>query len=133
MSAFVPTAEQRRKYRDYDVVVKDAKNHRVHVTVDDGEVVRWTCEIHRYADSKTFLVFIYPGVTDKERADIEAIAEELPRGGWARMPDRWFRRKHRASSRIYFWQKRGNTAPDPLAQLELELMIDATSDTTATR
>lgn len=127
---FVPTAAQRRKYADYDVVVKDAKTHRVHVSVDDGAVVRWTCEIHRYPDRRTFVVFVYPGVTDEERTSIEALAAALPRGWWARMPDHWFRRRHRTTGRIFFWQKRGDRAPDPFAQLELELMIDATSEVT---
>jgi hypothetical protein len=131
MAAFIPTAAQRAKYADYDVVVKDAKTHRVHVAVEDGVVVRWVNEIHRYPDVKTFVVFIYPGVTPEERASIERSAQRLPLGGWALHPDLWFRRKHRTSGRIFFWQKRGGDAPDPFAQLELELMIDATSEVQA--
>lgn len=128
MNRWQPTPEQRRKYADYDVVVKDAKTHRVHVTVEDGVVIRWVFEIHRYADSKTFVVFVYPGVTPEERAAIEGAAQQLPRGGWALHADLWFRRKHLTSGRIFFWQKRGGPAPDPFAQLELELMVDMTSE-----
>ncbi|QKS17288.1 hypothetical protein HUN59_14690 [Curtobacterium sp. Csp2] len=123
--SFQPTRAERQKYADYEVVVKDAKTHKVHVTVEDGVVIRWTCEIHRYPSSKHFVVFVYPGVTDKERASIERLAANLPRGEWARVPDAWFRRKHRTTGRIFYWQKRGSEAPDPFAQLELELMIDA--------
>lgn len=128
MSAQKPTSAERRKYIDYDVVVRDAKEHRVHVAVDNGEVVRWTCEIHRYPARKTFVVFVYPGVTVEERQSIERLAVALPRGGWAIHRDLWFRRKNRINGRIFYWQKRGDSAPDPFAQLELELMIDAASE-----
>jgi hypothetical protein len=134
MSGFFPTAEQRRKYRDYDVVVRDAQTNSVYVGVEDGQVIRWTHQVYRYADSRTFVVYVYAGVTDKERASIEAEAAALPAGEWARFPDQfWFRRKHSTSGRIFFRQTRGDRAPDPFAQLELELMIDATSDTATTR
>lgn len=132
MPTFTPTAAERKKYADYDVVVKEAKTNSVHVTVEDGQVIRWTHQVYRYADSRTFVVYLFAGITDKERARVQSEAASLPDGEWARFPTHtWFRRKHRSTGRIFFRQTRGEHAPDPFAQLELELMIDATHEVAA--
>ncbi|WP_254678389.1 hypothetical protein [Curtobacterium sp. SGAir0471] len=43
-------------------------------------------------------------------------------------PHLWFRHTAKNSGKVFYSQAMGYPAPDPFAQLELELMIDAVSD-----
>ncbi|WP_416394194.1 MULTISPECIES: hypothetical protein [unclassified Curtobacterium] len=132
MAAFAPTAQQRRKYADHGVRFRDAKANSARVGVDEnGDVIRWLFQIHRVPSEKLFIVFIYQGATAAEVEQIERDCAALPNGEWARFPERWWRSHYRSSSRVFYRQTRGLRASDPLAQLELEMMIDATSEVTA--
>lgn len=125
--SFQPTPEERRKYADYDVVIKDAEQTPVHVDVIDGQVIRMLCLIRRWPRPRRFQVIVFQGVSERERALVERWARELPQGGWAQFPDLWFRHRN-GNGYVYFSQSQGVRAPDPFAQLELELMIDAGSE-----
>lgn len=131
MSAWEPTPAERRKYRDYTVEFTEARSASVRSEVRDGNVLRFICRVRRFPSDKKFAVIIYNGVSETERARIEAWGRELPRGGWAMHPHLWFRHTARASRKVYFVQEMGYPAPDPFAQLELELMIDAAKGVTA--
>jgi len=129
MPAFTPTAAERAKYADYDVEIRPARNNRVRCKVIDGEVVRLNTRAHRVPALKKFIVYTYIGCDQEDVAFIERWARNLPRGGWAQFPDQWFRRKSNKGN--WYWsQEVGRVAPDPFAQLELELMIDASSEVT---
>lgn len=128
--SFEPTPQQRRKYSDYDVEIKDAARATAHPEVADGVVIRMLCLIRRWPRSRKFQVIVYRGVSPRERALVERWAAGLPLGGWAQFPDLWFRHRN-ASGRVYFSQAQGLRVDDPLVQLELELMIDTTSEVTA--
>lgn len=127
MAGFMPAAAERKKYSDYDVEIRDAKNNRVAVRVDNGEVVRFYARAHRIPSLKKFVVHVYIGATDEDRRRAELWAATLPTGGWAQFPDLWFK-KQSATGTWFFKQEWGSAAPDPFAQLELELMIDAGSE-----
>jgi ABC-type amino acid transport substrate-binding protein len=130
MAGFEPTAAERQKYSDYDVEIRDAKNNRVAVRVDNGEVIRFYARAHRIPSLKKFVVFVYIGATDEDRQRAERWAATLPAGGWAQFPHAWF--KKRSTSGTWFWkQEWGHIAPDPFLQLELELLIDAGSEVSA--
>lgn len=132
MPAFIPTASERKKYADYSVQYREAKANSAHAGIDEnGSVVRWLFQIHRIPAEKLFVVFIYKGATPAEVEQITRDCEALPRGEWARFPDRWWRSHYRSSGRVFYRQTRGIHATDPFAQLELEMMIDATSEVTA--
>lgn len=132
MVPFIPSATERKKYADYTVQYRDAKANSAHPGVDEnGDVIRWLFQIHRVPSEKVFVVFIYQGATTAEVEQIERDCAALPNGEWSRFPDRWHRSNYRSSSRVFYRQTRGFRAPDPLAQLELEMMIDATSEVTA--
>lgn len=124
MSTFTPTAAERKKYAGYDVELRPARKNRVRAAVIDGEVVRLCTRAHRVPALQKFIVYVYIGA---DQGDIDFIgrwARDLPRGGWAQFPDLWWRRKSNSGS--WYWsQEIGRFAPDPFAQLELELMIDA--------
>jgi len=127
MAAFVPTAAERQKYADYEVEIRPAQANHVRVRVENGEVVRFFTRAHRVPSLKKFIVFTYIGATADDVRRTEQWARSLPAGGWARFPDLWFRK--RSKSGTWFWkQEYGHIAPDPLVQLELEMLIDATSE-----
>ncbi|MFJ3381936.1 hypothetical protein ACIPJ2_16180 [Curtobacterium sp. NPDC090217] len=131
MSAFTPTTAERKKYADYDVQFRDAKSNSVRVGIDEnGEVIRWLFQIHRLPSEKLFVVFIYQGATASEVEEIERVCAALPNGEWARFPGRWWRSRYRSSARVFYRQTRGFQADDPFTQLELEMLIDATSEVT---
>lgn len=127
---FQPTAAQRRQYSDYDVEIRPARNNHVRVAVIDGEVVRLCTRAHRVPALKKFVVYVYIGADASDVAFIEKWARCLPRGGWAQFADQWRRRKSQ-NGRWNYVLEVGRVAPDPFAQLELELMIDATSQVSA--
>jgi hypothetical protein len=120
---FTPTPEQRRKYADYEVEIRPATVNHVRISVIDGQVCRMYTRFHRVPSRKKFIVFAYIGCTPRDLAFVQAWARDLPLGSWAEFEDRWFRRKS-ATGHWYWMQEIGNLAPDPFAQLELELMID---------
>ncbi|MCS5487397.1 hypothetical protein NY588_09685 [Curtobacterium flaccumfaciens pv. beticola] len=125
--SFQPTPEERRKYSDYDVEIRDAQNNHVRIAVEDGEVIRFYARAHRIPSLKKFIVFVYLGATEQDRRRAERWAADLPAGGWAQFPLCWFKRRRPDGS--YLWkQETGVVAPDPFAQLELEMMIDAGSE-----
>lgn len=132
MGAFLPTPAQRKKYADYAVEYRPAKSNRAHASVDEnGNVIRWLFQIHRIPSEKLFVVFIYDGATPAEVERISHDCAALPYGEWARFPDRWWRSQYRRTARVFYRQTRGIRADDPFTQLELEMLIDATSEVTA--
>lgn len=127
MSNFIPTASERKKYADYDVEIREARRSKVRVLVDEGGVVmRIHTVVKRIPSEKKFVVLHLIGRTDEERAFGERYGAALPRGHWARY-GKWSKRR-RPDGTYYFEQLVGIAAPDPLVQLELELMIDAGSE-----
>lgn len=127
MAGFEPTAAERKKYADYDVEIRPARKNRVRVAVIDDEVVRLCTRAHRVPAMKKFVVYVYIGADVSDVAFIEKWARNLPRGGWAQFADQWWRRKSQNGHWNYVLEV-GRVAPDPFAQLELELMIDAGSE-----
>ncbi|MBO9043492.1 hypothetical protein [Curtobacterium flaccumfaciens] len=130
MSAWEPTPAERRKYRDYTVEFVESQSSSVRSEVLDGNVLRFICRVRRFPSDKKFVVIVYKGVSDSERARIELWGNGMPLGGWAMHPTLWFRHTGKTSKKVYFVQECGYPAPDPFAQLELELMIDADSEVT---
>lgn len=131
MSAWEPTPAERRKYRDYTVEFVEAQSASVRSEVLNGNVLRFICRVRRFPSDKRFVVIVYKGVSDSERARIERWGNDMPLGGWAMHPHLWFRHTGKTSKKVYFVQEVGYPAPDPFAQLELELMIDADLGVTA--
>jgi hypothetical protein len=130
MSAFTPTTAERKKYADYDVEIRPARNNQVRVDVMDGEVIRVCTRAHRVPALKKFVVYVYIGADAADVTFIEKWSRSLPRGGWAKFADHWRRRKSK-NGRWKYVLEVGRVAPDPFAQLELEMMIDATSEVSA--
>ncbi|WP_159573054.1 hypothetical protein [Curtobacterium sp. 18060] len=126
MSAWAPTPAERRKYRDYTVEFRRAEHRHVHITTVDGHVGRAVALYYRIPSLKKFVVYDYPGTSDRERRQIEQWGLALPSGEWARFADVWERRQ--ILGRVVFTQQIVTFADDPFAQLELELMIDADSE-----
>lgn len=84
--------------------------------------------VRRIPRDKKFVVYIYKGATRTDDVGfIEVLCRNLPRGGWAQYADRWAMRRP-ASGKVFYSQANGYFVNDPLVQLELELMIDTTSD-----
>ncbi|MGG7307545.1 hypothetical protein ACQXVK_10175 [Curtobacterium sp. AB451] len=100
------------------------------MTVVNGTVIRWTHQVHRIPTERMFVVWVYQGATDREIEDIRRACALLPVGEWARFPDHWRRSAYRRTGRCFYRQNRGVIADDPFAQLELEFMIDASSEVT---
>ncbi|MEG8035051.1 hypothetical protein QP157_06855 [Sphingomonas sp. LR61] len=123
----MPTAAERKKYADYDVEIRPAQANSVKVRVDNDEVVRFYARAHRVPSLNKFIVFTYIGSTEGDLRRTERWAKSLPAGYWAQFPNLWFKRQS-AKGTWYWMQEVGTVAPDPFAQLELELMIDAGSE-----
>lgn len=127
---FEPTPDQRRKYSGYDVEIREARRSKVRVFVDsEGIVMRVHTVVKRIPSEKKFVVLHLIGRTDDERVFGERYGDALTRGHWARY-GKWLKRR-RPEGTYYFEQMVGVPAPDPFMQLELELMIDATTEVTA--
>jgi hypothetical protein len=129
MSAFTPTPYQRQKYADYDVEIREARKSKVRVVVDGDVVMRVHTVVQRIPSEKKFVVLHLIGRTEKERVFGEHYGALLTRGHWARY-GHWFKRR-RVNRSYLFEQLVGLTAADPLVQLELEMLIDATSEVRA--
>lgn len=128
MPAFTPTAEQRKRYADHAVELRESVHNTAHATVSDGQVIRWVFQVHRIPSERLFVIWVYQGTTPDEVDRIIRLAETFPRGEWARYPDHWFAGEYKRSGRKYHKQTRGLVADDPFAQLELEMLIDAESE-----
>lgn len=127
MTAFTPTAVERKQYADYDVEVRDARRSKVRVVIeDDGRVMRVHTVVQRVPSERKFVVLHLIGCTDEERTFGERYGAVLTRGHWARYG--CWRKRRRANGSFMFEQLVGQNASDPFVQLELELMIDATSE-----
>jgi hypothetical protein len=124
---FTPNEDEYRKYVGYTVEIREAKTLKVYVTVQDAVVNRWTHVIRRVPSDKKFIVYLLIGASERERRAAVALSQRLPRGDWAAFPE-WFRRRAK-NGQVFYQQTRGVRAPDPFAQLELELMIDADANT----
>lgn len=127
MQNFVPTDAERKKYASYAVEIRPARNNHVRVALIDGEVVRLCTRVHRVPSLKKFVVYVYAGADTSDIAFIEKWARCLPKGGWAQFASQWWRRKSSNGYWNYVLEV-GRVAPDPFAQLELELMIDASRE-----
>jgi len=117
-----PSAAECRQYADY------ALDERTHIlnqkTYDIGGVVhRSLFFVQRIPSQKVFRVYYMANLTPRERRQAEAAAALLPRGYWAEFRDIWYRKRW-PSGRVYFAQTITYAAPDPFAQLELEMLID---------
>ena len=122
MTAWKPTAAEQRQYADYSVTTRTAE-HLQKTYVIDGVVHRGLFHVQRIPSQRTFQVSFPANLTPRERRMAEAEAARLPHGYWAEFRDVWYR-KPWPSGRYYFAQTRTYAAPDPFAQLELEMLID---------
>lgn len=130
MSAFIPTREQRRKYADYTVELRPSKLP-VEIEVIDGVIYRWWSQVNRIPSAKKFVVYTFAGSTEQEAAAAKRLGDAMPRGEWARSPDPWTRYGG-GGDPVRFSQARGDVMPDPLVQLELEMMIDLANESAVT-
>ena len=122
MTAWQPTAAEKRKYAEYDVRTSTIDRPQK-VYIIDGTVFRGLFHVQRIPSQKVFRVVFPANLTARELRIAEADAARLPAGEWARFPDVWYRRRW-PSGRYFFAQTRVMAAPDPFAQLELEMLID---------
>ncbi|MFZ4894654.1 hypothetical protein ACL9RL_09405 [Plantibacter sp. Mn2098] len=90
--------------------------------------MRTVIRIERIPSRKQFIVYVLQGASAADRRTAEKLAPMLARGWWAYVPDGWFRWRNPDGAYRY-WQLRGELLDDPLMQLELEMMIDATTST----
>ena len=133
MSAWKPTPAQQRQFADYSVTTRTA-DHPQKTYVIDGVVHRGLFHVQRIPSQRVFLVSFPANLTPRERRMAEAEAVRLPYGYWAEFRDVWYRKRW-PSGRYYFAQTRCYAAPDPFAQVELEMLIDleqASTDTEVT-
>ena len=119
----IVTPADARKYRDYEVEIRESRASYLIQDTSDG-VVKWLCELRRIPSQKLFVVYVRKGVSTDERALVESLAQKLPQGAWAQFRDAWERRASKAGV-IYFRQERGEFVNIDWVQLELEMMLDA--------
>ena len=122
MTAWNPTVAEMRKYVGYSVRTSTADRPQKIYTID-GNVYRGLFHVQRIPSQKVFRVVFPANLTARERRIAEAYAARLPAGEWARFPDVWYRERW-PSGRYFYAQTRVMEAPDPFAQLELEMLID---------
>jgi len=130
MTVWQPTAAERRQYADYSVTARTA-DHPQKTYVIDGVVHRGLFHVQRIPSRRVFRVTFPANLTPRERRMAEADAARLPLGYWAEFRDVWYRKRW-PSGRYYFAQMRCYAAPDPFAQLELEMLIDFEQSSTDT-
>ena len=122
MTAWKPTVTEQRQYADYSVTTRTSEETQKTYVID-GVVHRGLFHAQRIPLQKVFRVYFPANLTPRERRMAEADAVRLPRGYWAMFRDVWYRKRW-PSGRYYFAQTRTYAAPDPFAQLELEMLID---------
>ena len=122
MTAWKPTAAEQRQYADYSMTMRTAE-HPQKTYVIDGVVHRGLFHVQRIPSQRIFRVSFPGNLTPRERHTAEVVAARLPHGYWAEFRDVWYRKRW-PSGRYYFAQTQTYAAPDPFAQLELEMLID---------
>lgn len=122
MTGWKPSAAERRQYANYAL---DERTHTLEQKTYDigGRMHRGLFYVQRIPSLKVFRIYYMANLTPGERRRAEAEAALLPQGYWAQFRDVWERRRW-PSGRIYSSQMHCYAAPDPFAQLELELLID---------
>lgn len=124
---FAATLEERKRYAGYSTEVQ-ADSGRVTIKIIDGVVYRMAFRFYREPSTRRFILKCCTDATDHERSFARGLVHLMPEGYWAFLSGSdWFRFKSK-NGRIAYRQLGGLGADDPLAQLELEMMIDNTRE-----
>ncbi|MBT2503006.1 hypothetical protein [Curtobacterium sp. ISL-83] len=125
------TAAALRHAADYPTTTRRARVTTVRAEVRDGVVLRQLGEIHIYPDSRRIEIVVGIGATPDEWDACDAHRRLLPRWLASDSPSDWNEIRHlRTGERI--WRVGLHVpAPDPFIELELQMLLDVSTEVNA--
>ncbi|MBF4613774.1 hypothetical protein [Curtobacterium sp. VKM Ac-1376] len=120
-----------RSATSFPITVRRATVTKVTPTVHGGEVIRWVGEIQIYPDSRRIEIIVGLGATDGEWVACDAWRVLLPRTLPYDLPSEGRESQHSRTGERMWRTALYVDAPDPLIELELQMLLDNPSEVNA--